>query len=52
MNFWNSYMFIFIIVSGMTIIWFAIGGFNDLKIMMSKLRSEERDHADDGWVAE
>ncbi len=52
MNFWKSYMFIFIIVSGMTIIWFAIGGFNDLKIMMSKLRSEERDHADDGWVAE
>ncbi len=52
MNFWKSYMFIFIIVSGMTIIWFAIGGFNDLKIMMSKLRSEERDHADDGWVPE
>ena len=52
MNFWKSYMFIFIIVSGMTIIWFAIGGFNDLKIMMSKLRSEERDHADDGWVQE
>jgi len=51
MSFWRSYMFIYIFVSGITIIWFTIGGFNDLKTMMSKLRSDERDHSDDGWVS-
>ena len=44
-------MFIYIFVSVITIIWFTIGGFNDLKIMMSKLRSDKRDHSDDGWVS-
>ena len=51
MIFWRSYMFIYIFVSVITIIWFTIGGFNDLKIMMSKLRSDKRDHSDDGWVS-
>ena len=51
MIFWRSYMFIYIFVSVITIIWFIIGGFNDLKIMMSKLRSDKRDHSDDGWVS-
>ena len=51
MSFWRSYMFIYIFVSIITIIWFTIGGFNDLKIMMSKLRSDKRDHSDDGWVS-
>ena len=33
-----------------TIFWFSIGGYQDLKNMMNALRSNERDHEDAGWV--
>ncbi|MFL2983667.1 MAG: sodium:solute symporter [Candidatus Neomarinimicrobiota bacterium] len=52
MAFWKNYIFIHIIISISTIVWFTIGGFNDLKIMLRKLRTEHRDHQDDGWVSE
>tara|TARA_Y100000994_G_scaffold42155_1_gene32941 strand:- start:57 stop:1028 length:972 start_codon:yes stop_codon:yes gene_type:complete len=51
MLFWKNYIYIFIVISLCTIVWFTIGGFRDLKIMMDKLKIEERDHHDDGWVS-
>ena len=51
MSFWKNYIFIHIFMATITLIWFTIGGFNDLKIMMAKLSSDHRDHEDDGWVS-
>ena len=42
----------FIVISLLIIVWFTVGGFHDLKIMMNKLKTEKRDHHDDGWVSE
>ena len=52
MVFWKNYIYIHIVISLSTIVWFTIGGFRDLKIMMEKLNTEHRDHHDDGWVSE
>ena len=52
MFFWRNYIYIFIVISLVIIVWFTIGGFHDLKIMMDKLKTEKRDHHDDGWVSE
>ena len=52
MFFWRNYIYIFIVISLVIIVWFTVGGFHDLKIMMDKLKTEERDHHDDGWVSE
>ena len=51
MSFWKNYIYIFIVISLLTIVWFTIGGFRDLKTMMDKLKTEVRDHQDDGWVS-
>ena len=51
MTFWKYYLFINIGMAMISIIWFTWGGFKDLNVMMTKLRSDERDHKDDGWVA-
>ena len=52
MLFWKNYIYIHIIISLLTIVWFTIGGFRDLKVMMKKLKTEQRDHQDDGWVSD
>ena len=52
MFFWRNYIYIFIVISLLIIVWFTVGGFHDLKIMMDKLKTEKRDHHDDGWVSE
>ena len=52
MFFWRNYIYIFIVISLGIIVWFTVGGFHDLKIMMDKLKTEKRDHHDDGWVSE
>ena len=52
MLFWRNYIYIFIVISLVIIVWFTVGGFHDLKIMMNKLKTEKRDHHDDGWVSE
>jgi len=52
MTFWKYYLFIHIGMAIISIVWFTWGGFNDLGVMMKKLRSSERDHRDDGWVAD
>ncbi len=51
LNFWKTYLYIHITVSIFIIIWFTIGGFKDLKDMISRLKTEYRDHQDDGWVS-
>ena len=50
MIYWKYYIYIHMIVSVIIIVWFTIGGFRDLKQMVSALQSENRDHGDDGWV--
>jgi SSS family solute:Na+ symporter len=52
MFFWRNYIYIFIVISLVIIVWFTVGGFHDLKIMLDKLKTEKRDHHDDGWVSE
>lgn len=52
MLFWKNYIYVHIAISLSIIVWFTIGGFQDLKIMMEKLKTDERDHGDDGWVSE
>ena len=52
MLFWRNYIYIFIVISLVIIVWFTVGGFHDLKIMMDRLKTEKRDHHDDGWVSE
>ena len=48
MTFWKYYIFIQIGMALISIIWFTWGGFKDLKVMMIRLKSDERDHGDDG----
>ena len=50
MRYWKFYIYIHLILSFFVIIWFTLGGFIDLKKMISSLGSVERDHGDTGWV--
>lgn len=50
MNFWRIYLLIHITLAVVSIVWFTIGGFKDLRIMMHRLRTETRDDADDGFI--
>ena len=52
MKFWEYYIYIHLILSGIVLIWFTLGGFYDLKSMINALKSDVRDHGDDGWVDE
>ena len=51
MSFWKTYLYVHVTVSIFIIFWFTIGGFRDLKDMISRLKTEYRDHQDDGWVS-
>ena len=50
MAYWKYYIYINIVVCAVIIVWFTIGGFSDLRHMIKSLKSEDRDHGDDGWV--
>ena len=50
MKFWKYFVYINLVYSFFVIIWFTIGGFIDLKAMISSLHSTDRDYSDDGWV--
>ena len=52
MLYWKYYIYVHVFVSLITMVWFSIGGFKDLKIMMKRLRNDVRDHGDDGWVSQ
>ncbi len=51
MTFWKNYIYIHMVISITMIVWFTIGGFRDLKVMLAKLKIDYRDHQDDGWVS-
>ena len=50
MVYWRYQVYINLVFSFIIIIWFTIGGFNDIKKMFRSLDSSERDHQDSGWV--
>jgi len=50
MVYWKYYIYINMMISVVIIVWFTIGGFSDLSHMIKALKSERRDHGDDGWV--
>lgn len=48
--FWSIYVWICMGVGSFVTVWFAIGGFKDLKYMFKKLSEAKRDFQDDGMV--
>jgi SSS family solute:Na+ symporter len=50
--FWRRYFYIQVAYTIFVIVWFTIGGFRDIGVMLRKLRVMRRDEADDGMVAE
>ncbi|MBN1348273.1 sodium:solute symporter [candidate division KSB1 bacterium] len=52
MKFWKVNILIHVVLAIVSIIWFVIGGINDIKAMFKKLGTMERDDTDDGFVDE
>ena len=50
MTYWKYYIYINIAVCSVIIVWFTLGGISDLRHMIKSLKTENRDHGDDGWV--
>jgi solute:Na+ symporter, SSS family len=51
-RYWRVYVFIQILLSIATIVWFTTGGLRDLRYMFRHLDRAERDSGDDGRVAQ
>jgi len=51
-RFWQIFVYIQVIVSCLVIVWFSIGGLQNIREMMRRLSSDKRDAADDGMVRE
>ncbi len=51
-RFWKTYVLIQIAVAVFVIFWFTIGGVRDIRAMLGRLGSMQRDHEDDGMVRE
>ncbi len=49
-GFWEGYTYLMVAVSGIVIVWFAIGGVRDIRAMLERLAVMRRDDRDDGWV--
>lgn len=49
-RFWEFYVALQVVVSGIVILWFAAGGLRDLRRMLARLSVARRDESDDGWV--
>jgi len=49
-GFWEGYTYLMAAVSGIVIVWFAIGGVRDIRAMLGRLAVMRRDDQDDGWV--
>jgi hypothetical protein len=52
MRFWKVYLGVQIGMAVITIVWFSAGGFLDLREMLRRLKTQVRDHTDDGFVDE
>ena len=51
MSFWYVFLAINVFAVIFVVIWFTVGGLRDLKFMMNKLKTIERDPTDDGSVS-
>ncbi len=49
-SFWRLYVYVELILAAFVVLWFTVGGLRDLKSMLGRLSSMERDDADDGVV--
>ncbi|MBC8478303.1 sodium:solute symporter [bacterium] len=50
MQFWRIFLVIHLVMTVISIIWFTTGGFIDLKRMIRRLQTMNRDHQDDGFI--
>ncbi len=50
MSFWNVYLLIQLGLALVVAVWFAIGGYKDMVIMIKRLRTTQRDDRDDGFI--
>jgi len=48
--YWKIYVWVNVGLSGVVILWFSIGGIRDIRRMLERLATRERDAADDGFV--
>jgi SSS family solute:Na+ symporter len=49
-KFWYFFVWMILVLSIVTAIWFTIGGIRDLKRMFHRLQTKVRDELDDGSV--
>ena len=49
-DFWQVYVYLMTVVSCVVVLWFAIGGYRDIRAMLARLSVMRRDDTDDGWV--
>ena len=47
---WTFYVIVMLLMSFVTVIWFTIGGFKDMRELFRLLKSKEFSSSDDGWV--
>ena len=50
LKFWHSYVWLGVILGTLTMVWFIVGGFSNLRSMFRALAVMERDYEDDGTV--
>ncbi|MCA9785551.1 MAG: hypothetical protein KC488_03275, partial [Candidatus Cloacimonetes bacterium] len=50
MSFWRGYTWLYLAVSVAVLIWFTMGGARDLRDMIARLKTLNRDSGDDGSV--
>ncbi|MCK5127051.1 MAG: sodium:solute symporter [candidate division Zixibacteria bacterium] len=50
LEFWKIYIEIQVVLAVISIIWFTIGGFKDIRIMIARLTTMKRDEGDDGFI--
>ncbi len=51
MKFWQFFVYWHVVVAVLVMVWFSIGGFRDVREMLHRLRTMQRDDDDDGTVA-
>ena len=52
MKFWYGYVIVLLIISAIVTVWFTIGGVKDIRKMLDRLKTMERDASDDGQIQE
>ena len=52
LSFWHIWIWLIVVLSAIIAVWFAIGGFLDLRDLFATLKSYKEDETDDGRVAD